>query len=88
MTYSELNKLSVDQLRTLNAMCVETMKTKRNVESLMNKGNIFVGGNVTVNHPKLRGQVGVVIKVNRTKAIVDTSTMGRVSIPLNLLTSV
>lgn len=68
MNYSELSKLSVEELRNLNQMVVEMIKSKRNVESLEKKLGLQIGMKVTVNHPKLMGRELEVTKINRTKA--------------------
>ena len=68
MNYSELSKMSVEELRNLNQMVVEMIKSKRNVESLEKKLGLQIGMKVTVNHPKLMGRELEVTKINRTKA--------------------
>ena len=68
MNYSELSKLSVEELRNLNQMVIEMIKSKRNVESLEKKLGLQIGMKVTVNHPKLMGRELEVTKINRTKA--------------------
>lgn len=68
MNYSELSKMSVEELRNLNQMVVEMIKSKRNVESLEKKMGLQIGMKVTVNHPKLMGRELEVTKINRTKA--------------------
>ena len=68
MNYSQLSKLSVEELRNLNQMVVELIKQKRTIESLEKKIGLQVGMKVTVNHPKLKGREMEVTKINRTKA--------------------
>jgi hypothetical protein len=68
MNYSELSKMSVEELRNINQMVVELIKSKRNIESLQNKIGLRVGMLVKVNHPKLQGRELEVTKINRTKA--------------------
>jgi transcription antitermination factor NusG len=68
MNYSELSKLSVEELRNINQIVVELIKQKRTVESLQNKVGLKVGMTVKVNHPKLQGRELEVVKINRTKA--------------------
>jgi hypothetical protein len=68
MNYSELSKLSVEELRNINEIVVDLIKAKRTVESLQKKVGLTVGMKVTVNHPKLRGRELEVTKINRTKA--------------------
>ena len=68
MNYSELSKLSVEELRNINQMVVELIKSKRNIESLEKKMGLQIGMKVRVNHPKLQGRELEVTKINRTKA--------------------
>lgn len=68
MNYSQLSKLSVEELRNINQMVVQLIKQKRTIESLEKKMGLQVGMKVTVNHPKLQGRELEVVKINRTKA--------------------
>lgn len=68
MNYSELSKLSVEELRNINQMVVELIKSKRTIESLEKKMGLQIGMLVKVNHPKLQGRELEVTKINRTKA--------------------
>ena len=68
MNYSELSKLSVEELRHINSLVVDLIKQKRTIESLQKKVGLSIGMKVTVNQPKLRGRELEVTKINRTKA--------------------
>lgn len=68
MNYSQLSKLSVEELREINNLVVTLIKQKRTIASLEKKVGLSVGMKVTVNHPKLRGRELEVTKINRTKA--------------------
>ena len=68
MNYSQLSKLSVEELRNINQMVVQLIKQKRTIESLEKKMGLQVGMKVKVNHPKLQGKELEVVKINRTKA--------------------
>jgi hypothetical protein len=68
MNYSQLSKLSVEELRSINQMVVQLIKQKRTIESLEKKIGLEVGMKVKVNHPKLQGRELEVVKINRTKA--------------------
>ena len=71
MNYSELSKLSVEELRNINQIVVGLIKAKRTIESLTNIAGLKVGMKVKVNHPKLRGKELEVLKINRTKAVLS-----------------
>jgi hypothetical protein len=85
MNYSELSKLSVEELRNINKLVVDLIKQKRTIQSLENKVGLRVGMNVTVNHPKLRGKELSVNKINRTKATLSVKSGGVFIVPISLI---
>ena len=93
MTLSELKNLSIDELRELNSKVVEVIKIKRSEIAWDVKNELYIGANVSVNHPKLSGKQCRVKKINRTKAVVEVlnenTSYGSVSsynVPLSMLT--
>jgi len=42
MTYSELSKLSISELRNLNSMVIETIKSKKSLLALETKDSLYV----------------------------------------------
>jgi len=68
MNYSQLSKLSVEELRSINEMVIGLIKQKRTIQSLEKKVGLQVGMKVRVNHPKLQGRELEIVKINRTKA--------------------
>ena len=86
MTYSELAKMTIEVLRNLNSMVVETIKSKKSVLALEKKDELYVGANVKVNHPKLAGKQLVIEKINRTKAVVKVlNGLGGYNVPLSMI---
>ena len=86
MTYSELNKLTIEQLRELNSKVVEVIKMKRSEMAYEVKDELRVGMNVSVNHPKLSGKQLVVEKINRTKAVLKLiNGFGGYTVPLSMI---
>ena len=86
MTYSELAKMTIEELRNLNSMVVETIKSKKPVLALEKKDELYVGANVKVNHPKLAGKQLVIEKINRTKAVVKVlNGLGGYNVPLSMI---
>ena len=88
MTLSELKNLSIDELRELNSKIVEVIKIKRSEIAWDVKNELYIGANVSVNHPKLSGKQCRVKKINRTKAVIEVlnSGMGSYNVPLSMLT--
>lgn len=86
MTYSDLKKLSIDELRELNSKVVEVIKIKRSEIAFDVKNELYVGANVSVNHPKLSGKQLRVKKINRTKAVVEVlNGFGSYNVPLSMI---
>jgi hypothetical protein len=85
MNYSELSKLSVEELRNINQMVIELIKQKRTIQSLEKKIGLAVGMKVTVNHPKLAGQELSVNKINRTKATLSIKSGKCFIVPISLI---
>jgi hypothetical protein len=85
MNYSELSKLSVEELRNINQIVIGLIKAKRTVESLTNKVGLKVGMSVRVNHPKLAGKELFVNKISRTKATLSVKSGACYNVPISLI---
>lgn len=86
MTYQELNQLSIEQLRMLNNKVVEVIKIKKSENALNVKEELYIGANVSVNHPKLKGKQLRVEKINRTKAVLKVlNGYGTYTVPMNMI---
>jgi hypothetical protein len=85
MNYSQLSKLSVEELRDINRLVVDLIKQKRTIESLEKKIGLAVGMKVTVNHPKLAGKELSVNKINRTKATLSVKSGAVYVVPISLI---
>ena len=86
MTYSELSKLSIEELRNLNSMVIETIKSKKSLFALETKDSLYVGAMVSVDHPKMAGHELKVTKINRTKAVCEmVNGKGSYNVPLTMI---
>jgi hypothetical protein len=87
MNYSQLNQMSLEELRNLNSLVVEVMNSKRAMVAYEKKQELRVGMNVKVNHPKLMGKQLRVEKVNRTKASLKVLSggFGSYTVPLSMI---
>ena len=86
MNYSELNKMSIEELRALNAKLIEVIKMKKHELALDVKDELYLGANVKVNHPKLFGKQLRVEKINRTKAVLKLlNGFGSYTVPLSMI---
>ena len=88
MNYSELSKLSIEELRSINSVVVDLIKQKRTIASLEKKVGLRVGMNVRVNHPKLAGKELSINKINRTKATLSVKSGGVFIVPISLIEAV
>jgi len=87
MTYTELNKMALTELKELNKKVVEVMKLKRSEKSLVSKESLYVGAKVKVDHPRLAGRTMVIEKLNRTKAVVkELNGNGGFRVPFSMIT--
>ena len=87
MNYSQLNQMSLEELRSLNSLVVEVIKSKRAMVAFEKKQELRVGMTVKVNHPKLMGKQLRVEKVNRTKASLKVLSggFGSYTVPLSMI---
>ena len=86
MTYQELNQLSIEELRVLNNKVVEVIKIKKSENALNVKEELYIGANVSVNHPKLKGKQLRVEKINRTKCVIKVlNGYGSYNVPLSMV---
>jgi len=92
MNYSELQNLSIQELRTLNSQIIQLVKIKKSEMAWETKQELYIGANVSINHPKLRGKQCRVNKINRTKAVIEvlnSTSYGKVNeynVPLSMIT--
>ena len=91
MNYSELNQMSIEELRNLNSMVITTIKNKKAMIGHEMKHQLYVGANVSVNHPKLAGKQCRVEKINRTKCVIKVlngpsyGSVGSYNVPLSMV---
>jgi protein involved in polysaccharide export with SLBB domain len=69
MTQTQLNQLTLEQLRDLNHLIVDVIKAKR--KNLIAQFELNIGDKVKVNHPKLQGKSLIVKKIKRTTATLQ-----------------
>jgi len=86
MNYSELSKLSIEELRNLNSKIIETIKSKKSLLALEKKDSLHVGAIVSVDHPKMAGHELKITKINRTKAVCELiNGKGSYNVPLSMI---
>lgn len=78
--------MSIEELRNLNSLVVEVIKSKRSLQAYEKKLELKVGMTVKVNHPKLMGKQLRIEKINRTKAALKVlNGFGSYNVPLNMI---
>ena len=86
MNYQKLNQMSIDELRNLNSMIIDVIKSKKTMAGYEMKQQLYVGANVNVNHPKLKGKQCRVEKINRTKCVIKVlNGYGSYNVPLSMV---
>ena len=86
MNYSELNQMTIEELRNLNSMVVTVINNKKAMMGYETKQQLYVGANVKVNHPKLAGKQCRVEKINRTKCVIKVlNSYGSYNVPLSMV---
>jgi hypothetical protein len=86
MNYTQLNQMSIEELRNLNSLVIEVIKSKTSLMAFEKKQELRVGMNVSVNHPKLMGKKLEVIKISRTKASLKVlNGVGSYKVPINMI---
>jgi protein involved in polysaccharide export with SLBB domain len=84
MTKSELNQMTLEQLRDLNHLIVGVIKAKR--KNLIAQFELNVGDKVKVNHPKLQGKSLIVKKVKRTTATLQVEgAFASYNVPISMI---
>jgi len=87
--FTEIQKLSIEELSQLNRFVIETSKSKKAL--LGNQIGVQLKANmtVTINSPKFEGKKFIVQKVNRTKAVIRLEgTIKDYDAPFNMITIV
>lgn len=79
------SNLSIEDLRILNQLVVRHIKAQRKAEALQNAATLTEGMVVRVNHPKLAGRTGTILKVKRTKCDIEFATLGRYTVPMSIV---
>jgi len=77
----DLSKLSINELRTLRTNVTKWIEIKGQSNAM----SFIIGQEVTVDHKKLRGQVCEVVKINRSKVVLNSPSMGKVSVPMSMV---
>jgi len=84
MTQSELNQMTLEQLRDLNHLIVGVIKAKR--KNLIAQFELNVGDKVKVNHPKLQGKSLIVKKIKRTTATLQVEgAFASYNVPISMI---
>jgi len=86
--YDSLNKLSLEELRTLNSMIVSIIKNRRDGVGSNVKRALSVGDVVTVKSKKTEGDIFEIVKLNPKKAVIKNVDGFKFDCPYALLITV
>jgi transcription elongation factor len=70
-SFDDLMVLSIDELVELNKMAIEVIKTKRRLEGTQKGYKLVIDAEVQINHAKHKGDLFIVKKINKTKAVLQ-----------------
>ena len=86
MNYQKLNQMNIDELRTLNSMVIDVIKSKKAMAGYETKQQLYVGANVKVNHRRMIGKQCRVEKINRTTCVIKVlNGGGSFNVPLSMV---
>ena len=68
MDISDLQNLTISELKMLRNECNKEIKLRSDQEAIETKRELFEGMEVKVNHPKVKGKILIVEKVKIKKA--------------------
>ena len=84
ISLKDLSTLGDAELQLLRETVNDVIKARRNETAAIVKATLKEGMEVSVDHPKVSGMVGVITKVNRKKAKVKFSS-GAYTVPLSMI---
>ena len=84
---NQLDRLSKDELLTLNNAVIKMAKAKSRVESVIKGATLKVGQEVEINQAKHRGQKFIIKRVKRTNCIIQSkdNVMETYNCPISML---
>lgn len=86
MTQSDLNKLSIEDLRRLNKMVIDTIKAKKKTDSKDKRKTLSIGQKVVVEHRKTSGKVFIISDIRVTKATIkEQGGFASFEVPLSMI---
>ena len=86
MTQTQLNKMSLEDLRRLNEMVISAIKANKKNNAKEKRKTLSVGQKVVIEHKKTSGKVFVISDIRLTKAsVVEQGGTGRYEVPLSMI---
>ena len=84
--HNTLSEMTIEDLRKLNKIVIDMIDSKNNQSAILKKSSLKVGQIVTVNHRRLKGKEMEIIKINRTKAVLqEKGSFGSFNVPIFLI---
>jgi hypothetical protein len=68
---TQINRLSEDEMRSLNHYIVETLRAAEKHKSELAKRDLSIGMRVRINHPKAGTSIYIIEKIARAKATLS-----------------
>ena len=84
---NQLDRLSKDELLTLNSAVIKMAKAKSRVESVIKGATLKVGQEVGINQAKHKGEKFIIKRVKRTNCVIQSkdNVMVTYNCPISML---
>jgi len=77
MNYNQLNGMSIEELKNLNRLVIEVIKSKQSMMAYQMKHSLKVGDNVRIKHPKINPTEAFIVRNIKQKNASVVSISGR-----------
>jgi len=82
---SDYDAMSTEDLRAINKMVVEILRSRQNKKIEGIRDQIRVGDKVTVNHPKTTYETFTITEIRRKRATVKSQYGRSLNVPIDLV---
>ena len=82
---SDYHEMSTEDLRAMNKMIVEVLRSRQNEKIEDIKDQIRVGSKVIVNHTRTQGEIFTITEIKRKRALVKGQYNNTLNVPIALV---
>lgn len=87
MNYNQLNEMSIEELKNLNRLLIEVIKSKQSMMAYEMKHSLKVGANVRIKHPKINPNEQFIVRKIKQKnaSVVSVNGSRSYNVAMSLL---